>query len=222
MASEPVNPRSNRTSSPRGVEMAMRRFVCVYAMVNPPLRSIHPCEHRIACVRLELFGFEPPYPPKPGSVEPLVAQPAIRNLRGSQKNLNIEGQCLPYEETRKLDESGYRAASGQEIDEAVQTHRPHANTEAGLLIPNLLADKCAHAQLVSLQLGRQVAAVRILQIIPTSQALVYLHGNGEIIPQDAAHRGGRVRTLRNQTRVPQQALVVQAHAPAQAKRTHAD
>src|ERR1017187_10656050 len=64
--------------------MAMRRFVCVNAMVNPPLRSIHPCEHRIAGVRLELFGFEPPYPPKPGSVD-----------RKSTR-LNSSHQCNSY------------------------------------------------------------------------------------------------------------------------------
>src|SRR5450755_4448006 len=115
MASEPVNPLSNRTSSPRGVEIAMRRFVCVYANVSPPLQSIHPGEYRIAGVRMKVFGFEPTHPPQPGGIEAFIAEPAERNLRGAQKNLNIEGQCLRYEETRELDKPGHGGAAGQEI-----------------------------------------------------------------------------------------------------------
>ena len=78
------------------------------------------------------------------------------------------------------------------------------------------------SQLVALEFRGKVTTVGIVQLVPVADALVDFHGYVEIVSQNAAQGARRERALRDQARVQQQALIVQAQPAAQAVGAHAD
>ena len=118
---------------------------------------------------------------------------------------------------------GHGAPIGQEFQETVQPDGAHADPEAAPAGSRPASPRNAPSpKLVSLQFGRKVTAVSILQFVPVSDALVDLHRHGEIIAENAAQSAGGVRALGDQAGIQQQAFVLDPQAPAQAFGAHAD
>ena len=84
------------------------------------------------------------------------------------------------------------------------------------------SQKCTFPQLVAFQFRGEVTAVGFFQLVPVADALIDFDGHAEIVPQNASQRAGGVRTLRDQAGVPQEALVLDPQAAAQARGAHAD
>src|ERR1035438_3476068 len=228
IASEPVNPLRSSTSVPRGVEIAIRRLVCVYAMCIPSFAgpterpSIRVRKHRVSGVGPEFTGLQPAHPTQARRVETLVAEAAPGNLRRAQRHLHLENHRLASHESGQLPQLAQRLPVGQELAETVEPERADPNPEPGLLIPNLVAQKRSFAKLVPLELRRKVAPVRFLQRVPASYALFDFHRNREIVLQQTTQRARRTGALRDQACVEQESFIGNLHPAAQARGPHAD
>src|ERR1700685_581969 len=154
----------------------MRRFVCVYAIFSPCFlgQSIHTGKDCIPSVRPELPGFEPTHPAEPWSISACIAQPAIWNIGGAQKKLHVESQSLPDDVFGQLDQFGESPAVRQKLPKSFKADGANPNAETSLLIPNTVADKRAHSQLIPLHRSGEIATVGLLQLVPASKTLVDL------------------------------------------------
>src|SRR5260370_40009302 len=124
-------------------------------------------------------------------------QGGIRDFTGTEKGLDVEGHGLAGEKPSELHEFGHGAPVGEEVQKTVQSDGTHADPEAALLVPDLVAKKCILAQLVAFQLLGEVTAVSLVQVVPVADALVDLDGDGEIVARNTAQGPGGLRALRD-------------------------